>query len=244
MGLKNKIHLFKITFFKRNSKYSFNEMKKKKRVEDAIRMIKKFQWKYKNSIAFILVLLLTFLLVKTKLFRDFIQSLGNLGYLGSLIAGLLYAYSFTIAFSLSVFYFLGKFLDPFILALLGALGAVVSDYLLFRFVKQNLSEEIRFLLQDIKFIYFKSSVFFKIFPFSNLILSERFENIARKVYTSKTFKILTTLIGYAIIASPLPDEIGITFLGMVKHRREEFIFLTFFLNFIGIFSFLILTQNL
>lgn len=243
MNFKIKIPLSKTTFSKRNSKYSFKEMKNKRKIETTFKMLRKLQWRYKNSIALILVLLLTFFIVRSKLFKNFIQSLGNFGYIGSLIAGLFYAYSFTIAFSLSVFYFLGKFLDPFIVALFGAFGAVISDYLLFKFVKQNLSEEIRFLIQDIKSVYFKTSFFFKIFPFSNLILSERFENIARKVYASKTFKILTNLIGYAIIASPLPDEIGVTFLGIAKHRKEEFIFLTFFLNFIGILSFLLLTQN-
>ncbi|MEM5782126.1 MAG: hypothetical protein QXD43_02930 [Candidatus Aenigmatarchaeota archaeon] len=243
MSFKINISLPKNTFSKRNSKYSFNEMENKRKIETALRKLKKLRWRYKNSIALILVLLLTFLTVRTKIFKNFIQSLGKFGYVGSLIAGLLYAYSFTIAFSLSVFYFLGKFLDHFIVALFGALGAAVGDYLLFRFVKQNLSEEIRFLIQDIKSVYLKTSFFFKIFPFSNLILSENFENIVRKVYASRAFKILTNLIGYVIIASPLPDEIGVTLLGIVKHRKEEFIFLTFFLNFIGILSFLILSQN-
>ncbi|MEM7819113.1 MAG: hypothetical protein QW403_03155 [Candidatus Aenigmatarchaeota archaeon] len=228
----------------KKSKYSFEKSKSKRKLENAGKMLKKLRWRYKNSITLILVLLLSFLLAKTKKFQEFILSLGKFGYVGCFLAGIFYAYSFTITLSLFVFYFLGKILDPFIIALIGAIGAVASDYAIFKFVNQNLSKEIEFLVQDVKSIYFRSSFFFKIFPFSNLIFSEKFENLAKRVYTSKTFKILTNLIGYVIIASPLPDEIGVTLLGIVKHKKEEFIFLTFFLNFIGILSFLLLTQNL
>ncbi len=50
----------------------------------------------------------------------------------------------------------------------------------------------------------------------------------------KFFRWLTFLAGGLIIASPLPDELGISLLGFSKMKTSWFIPLSFAFNFIGI----------
>jgi|GEM_PF-220176 len=231
--------------FKNKRRYSFESSRRRKKVEDFIKFLRKVRWRYRNSIAFLLTLLSIYFIARTEFFRNFISGLGEFGYLGSFIAGLFYTFSFTIAASLILLYFLGKSLNLFLLALFASFGALLGDFVIFKFVRDNLSNEIKLLLEDVKnSIHFNNSFFFKTFPFSNMILSRTFQNFVEKIYSSKFFKFFFKIVGYIIIASPIPDEIGITFIGLTKTRKREFIPLVFILNFMGILSFLILTQKI
>ncbi len=56
----------------------------------------------------------------------------------------------------------------------------------------------------------------------------------RKIFHLRFFRWLTFLIGGLIIASPLPDELGLTLLGFSKAKTSLFLILSFTFNFIGI----------
>ena len=51
---------------------------------------------------------------------------------------------------------------------------------------------------------------------------------------SRYFRWLTLLVGGLIIASPIPDEVGLSLLGFSKMRTIWFLVLSFVFNFIGI----------
>lgn len=57
----------------------------------------------------------------------------------------------------------------------------------------------------------------------------------RGILSTKYFRWTLPVIGAIIIASPLPDELGVSLLGISKMKANHFILLSFVLNFIGIF---------
>ncbi|MEM4773134.1 MAG: hypothetical protein QW648_03970 [Nanoarchaeales archaeon] len=218
-------------------KYSFIDRKREKSIEKVIRKLKKLEWRYKNLILLLISIIFGIFLIKSKVIDNFAKEVGNLSYLGIFICGIFYAFSLSVAPSIAIFYSFGKVLNPFIIASIGALGSVIGDYLIFRFVKVNLKEEIKLIWEDInnKF-YFKDSIFYRIFPFSNLIFSFRFKLMMNKVYSSKIYNFLIKILAIIIIASPLPDEFGVTLLGLTNQETKSFILISYFCNFFGILS--------
>ncbi|MDP2934019.1 MAG: hypothetical protein Q8N81_07910, partial [bacterium] len=92
----------------------------------------------------------------------------------------------------------------------GGLGALIGDLIIFRFVKDRVSEHFYYLMRVSK--------------------SERLFSI----FKLKLFRWIIPFVGALIIASPLPDEIGVTMLGLSKMKNSYFILLSFLLNSAGI----------
>ena len=168
-------------------------------------------WKYRNLAILFFGITFSVFLSKYQPFHNFLLSLGELGYLGAFIAGLLFVISFTASTGAVILFVLAKRLSPIEMGLIAGLGAVVGNLIIFRFVKDNLVEEIK--------------------P-----LYERFGgNHINHVLHSKYFHWTLPVIGAIIIASPFPDEIGISLMGISKMKTYQFVIASFILNFIGIF---------
>jgi hypothetical protein len=121
-------------------------------------------------------------------------------------SGAMYSFSFTAGFSVLFFSKMDiaqQSLMP--LALIAALGGLLADLLIFKFVKNVLFEE---LGPKVKALIAKSS-------------DTKFE------------RIFYGCIGALIIASPFPDEIGLTFMGVSKIKFWELVVLTYILDVIG-----------
>lgn len=162
------------------------------------------------SLLFLGIILAIFL-SKSELFHSFLLHLGNLGYLGAFIAGILFVTSFTVATGAVILFTLAETLSPIEVALLAGFGAVVSDLVIFRFVKDDLVRELTPL-----YVHFGG-------------------NHLHHVLHSKYFHWTLPLIGAIIIASPFPDEIGVSLMGISKMKTYQFLILSFFLNAVGIF---------
>lgn len=207
-------------------KYSFETRQRERKVESVIKQLKKFHWKYRNLIFLIMSIAIAYFLFKSQYLIDAISELKHFGYIGALIAGMLFTYGLTTAPATAILYMLGKNLNPFLIAILGAGGAVVSDYLIFKFVKDKLMEEIKTLSEEISN---------RSRPFSNLILSEQFRvMIWKKISRSRVWKKIIPIIAGFIIASPLPDELGAALFGASKYEPKKFILYSYLLNFAGI----------
>ena len=143
------------------------------------------------------------------------SSFSQTGYLGMFLAGALYTYSFSGAFAFGMILFINSpeaNLNPVIAALIGGIGAGISDLIIIRFIQENLTEEIQNFLHE-KYIF---------------TLRSKLHN------RIKAF--LSRIIGLVMIASPLPDEIGLTFLSNLKNINKYQLFvLCTILNSIGIF---------
>jgi hypothetical protein len=118
--------------------------------------------------------------------------------------------TFTVAPAAAILFTFAETLDPFTVALLGASGAVIGDYLAFRFIKDRLLAELN--------------------PFLKMLHLYRPVNILHTKY----FAWLAPVVGAVVIASPLPDELGLTLLGLTKMPIGRFIAITYVMNFTGI----------
>lgn len=168
-------------------------------------------WKYKNLLIGFLGVIIAFLLSLYEPFISFLLELGSLGLVGAFLAGSLYTLSFTIPTSMLMLSILSQTISPVELALVGALGAVITDLTIFRFIRDDLVSELK--------------------P-----LYDRFGgDHVTHVFHSKYFHWTLPFIGALIIASPLPDEIGVTLLGISKMKTLEFIPISFAMNSVGIF---------
>ncbi len=135
---------------------------------------------------------------------------GNHVLLATFIGGMLFTSVLTTAPAMAVLGVLSVSLHPLLLALIGASGAVIGDYIIFAFVRDRVSDDIGYLIARTR-----SPRFFKLFH-------------------RKTFRWLAPFVGGLIIASPLPDELGLALLGLTRTRTRHFIVISFTFNFIGI----------
>lgn len=137
--------------------------------------------------------------------------------LGSFISGVFFTSAFTIAPASISLAEIAKNTSPFIVAFWGALGSVLGDMVIFLFVRDRFSEDLIEVLRISK---------------------------AKKVlhfFHKGFFRWLSPLLGAIIIASPLPDELGIALLGIAHLRVFTLAIISFVMSFIGILSIIFLS---
>lgn len=169
-------------------------------------------WKYKNLQLFALSLTFAFLLSLYEPFHQWLLGLGKLGYIGAFVAGILFVSTFTVATGIVILLVLAEKLSAIEIGIIAGLGAVIGDFAIFRFVKDGVASE----LLRIYHIFDKYHHF-------------------KRVLHSKYFSWFFPVIGAVIIASPLPDEIGVSLMGISRMKTYKFLILSFLLNAIGIF---------
>ncbi len=170
------------------------------------------KWKYKNlTIVFFSIILVLFI-SRIETFHSFLLNIGNFGYIGAFIAGILFVSMFTAATSALIIFILAETLSPIEIGLIAGLGAVLGDLLILSLIKDNLSNEIKDIYDHIDK-----------------------KNNLKKLFYSKYFNWMLPFIGAIIIASPFPDELGISLIGISKVSKFKFVFISYILNSIGIF---------
>ena len=194
--------------------------------EKTIRRIEKYQWKYRNIMLLVLSIFVAYYILRSEQVVSFIQGFGNLGYPAAFIAGLFFSYGITIAPATVALFNLGQTLNPFLIAQIGAIGTVISDYIIFKFVRDRLLDEIKTLSKEVRTLTK---------PVSSLFFWEEFRvRLWRAVSHSKVWQMMIPVIAGLIIASPLPDEIGVALFGAVKFDTKKFVVIAYLLNFVGI----------
>lgn len=168
----------------------------------------------------VLSILVAVVLAKTEILKTFLFATQNTEILGSFLSGMFFTSVFTTAPAIVVLAELAQDNSVIIVAFFGALGALLGDLIIFRFIKDYLAEDISYLLQ-------KSGY-------------EKFTEIFRR----KFFRWLLSFLGALVIASPLPDELGLAMLGLSKTRTKLFVLISFSFNFIGIFAIGLIAKSL
>lgn len=139
-----------------------------------------------------------------------------LGYVGhgtvyaSFVAGMFFTSVATTAPAIAVLGELSQDGNLLVVALVGALGAVVGDYILFSFVRDRIGRDAAFLLRG---------------PRAMRVLH---------VFKHRRFRRVLPIVGAFIIASPLPDELGLALLGLSKVSNRYFFVISYGMNFLGI----------
>lgn len=166
-----------------------------------------------------LSLIVFFLVADTPAAHVVIQHIGSYGYLGSVITGIFFVSTFTVVPASAVLFHLAEEYNPFLIAITAGFGSMLGDLILFRFVQDKLFAELAPLVKRIQ------------------------DRPVLVLFKSSYFAWLTPVLGAIIIASPLPDEVGIGMMGLSKISRWKFILLTFTLNTLGILAIVLLAQT-
>ncbi len=174
----------------------------------------KIRFKYPKIAAFILVIIMAYIIFKNLKVGDFLSNLGGLSSFGIFIAGTLYSFGFTSPFSAGFFLTLNT--EHILIAgILGGLGAMFSDLFIFKFVRFSFKNELM-LLKEEKII-------------------KKIRKIINKLIHKKVRSVLLVIIAGILIASPLPDETGVIILaGLTKIKEKFMAVIGFTLNTIGI----------
>lgn len=176
-------------------------------------------WQYKNTALLISGLFLFIYFIDSPAIQNTLKQIGSFGYLGAFFSGIFFVSVFTVAPASVVLYDLAENLNPLYIALAAGSGAVIGDYIIFRFLRDRVFEEL------------------------NPIYQKMGGSFLKKIFLSPFFAWLIPIAGALIIASPLPDEAGITLLGLSKVKNWHFILITFLLNSIGILLVIVLSKS-
>ncbi len=152
------------------------------------------------------------LILRTEWLHAYILHLNKLDYIGALLAGCFFVSTFTIAPASIVLFILAETMPLWVLALLAGLGAMIGDFTIFQFIKNDdLAKEM--------YVLFKQLGGKKL----------------RHLLHSKHFHWMLPVVGALIIISPLPDELGVSLMGISKLKTRYFLLLSFLLNTAGVF---------
>ncbi|MDP1695753.1 MAG: hypothetical protein Q8L29_02480 [archaeon] len=179
--------------------------------------------KYPKLTVFALTIILAYIIFKDPIVSDYLIKISaSSGYILIFLAGMLFSFGFTAPFAIGLF-IMSNPENIFFASILGGFGALIADLLIFNFIKFSFMDEFRKLEKEKTLLKLKNLV--------NHTLSHKI-----RLY------LLYVLAGF-IIASPLPDEIGVMMIaGLTKIKQFVFGIVSFLLNSIGIYLLIILSH--
>ncbi len=158
----------------------------------------------------ILSTLVAVLIVKTHLLSGIFAATSKNAYIGSFVSGIFFTSFFTIPLSTASFIEILRVHGLFSTAIIGAFGALLGDIILFNFAKNNIAKDLDLIC---KHTFGKKCVF---------------------VFKKGVLHYITPILGALIIASPLPDELGLAMMGISKIKLKTLIPISLCMNFLGI----------
>ena len=168
--------------------------------------------KYPKFLLLLITFLIAYLLFYERTNMPFHNFIISLGYAGTFIAGILFAYGFTAASATAILLILAKEQNIYLAGFIGGFGALVGNLIIFNFVRYSLDDEIKKLSKE------------KIVSYIN----HKTPNLIKRY-------LIPVLAGF-IIASPLPDEIGVSLLATSRTiSMKIFSVISYTLNTAGIF---------
>lgn len=162
------------------------------------------------AIIFISVLVAV-ILAKTGVLKNILISTNELGLFGGFLSGMFFTSVFTTPPAMVALGEIARIDGIIATAIVGAVGAVIGDLVIFRFIRDRFAEHLLELT-------------------GHKSLGKKLKALLKL----RHFRWFTFFLGGLIIASPLPDELGIGLLGFSKMKLRWFIPLSFSFNFIGI----------
>lgn len=171
--------------------------------------------KYPKLLLLFITFLIAYLLFYERAYPPFHDFIISIGYAGTFIAGISFAYGFTAAPATAILLLISKEQNLIAAGLIGGLGALVADLFIFSFIRISFADEIERISNE------------KIIKTFNSHLPSHIKRYLLPVFAG------------LIIASPLPDEIGVTMLAASKIISTKiFTIVSYILNTAGIFTIL------
>jgi heme/copper-type cytochrome/quinol oxidase subunit 4 len=136
---------------------------------------------------------------------------------GSFIAGMGFTSLFTLAPASIVLMEIANVSSPLVVALIGAAGAVLGDLFLFMFMRGSADGAM-------------------------MLLNAPLRRRVRYLLHHRLLHWVLPITGAIIIASPLPDELGLALMGFSRMRLALFVPISYVMNFLGILGITMLAQ--
>lgn len=173
--------------------------------------------KYPKFFLLLFTVLLAYFIFAERDLLGLTNLLSRSGYFGVFLAGFFFAYAFTAAPATAILLILAKEQNFLFTGLIAGLGALIADLLIFKFIRYSFKDEIK--------------------KFSREKIVKNFNHKIPKLI--KKYVILV-LAGF-IIASPLPDEIGVAlFAASTSVSTRLFSIFSYVMNTSGIFVILLI----
>ena len=184
----------------------------KKRHPESVKKARKiFSFKYSKLFLLIISIIIAYILFSHK---NLISYIPLTGYLTSLIGGFLVAFGFTAAFGIG-FLLNANPQNIFLAAVIGGIGGVISDLLIFKFIKFSFMDE-----------------------FNEIKNTHTIKIIRKIIHKNQSLLIrhyLLYIFAGIIIVSPLPDELGISMLaGLTTINTKTLAIVSFILHTLAI----------
>lgn len=166
---------------------------------------------------------LSYVLFRSNFFGEMAYVMNGGGYFSVFLAGLLLSYGFTAAFAIGFFVTLAPDVNIFLGALIAATGSALSDLCIFRFIRHSFMGELEKL---------KSTWWF-----------QHFIHLFHTHLSERVKKYVLWMIAGFLIASPLPDEFGVSLLsGFSNINPIAFAMIAFGCNLVGVFTIFVLAS--
>src|SRR3989338_4712794 len=174
----------------------------------------KMKFKYPKITLLVIFIALAYVLFKIPSISSWINNLEGLSYLGTFIGGMLYSFGFSAPFATGFFIAL-KPENILLAAILGGIGSLATDLIIFNFVKFSFKDEFNSL--------------------SKTKTLKSFNSFFDNHFSLKIKRGLLYFFAGILIASPLPDEAGVTILaGLTSIKQKTLAIISVILNTLGI----------
>ena len=177
--------------------------------------------KYPHLFFLIFAFIVTYFIFTGRGFPPFHNFLLSLGYFGTFLAGVFFTYGFTAAPATAILLILSNEQNIFFAGFIAGFGALIGDLIIFKFIRYSFADEIRKISQE-----------------------KAISHLNNKIPTLFKRYFVPVLAGF-IIASPLPDEIGVSLLAASRSISTKiFSILSYVLNTAGIFVILLIGSSI
>ena len=177
--------------------------------------------KYPKFLLLFITVIIAYIMFYGKAYPPLQNFLSSAGYLGTFISGIFFVYGFTAAPATVVLLMLAKGQNIFLAGLIGGLGALIGDLIIFKFMRVSFSKEVGMMFHE------------------KLVqkINNKIPHLFKKYF-------IPVFAGF-IIASPLPDEIGVALLAINQNiSMKIFTLVSYVLNTIGIYTILLIGINI
>ena len=162
----------------------------------------------------------TICLIQSDLIAVVVAHTTQFGIIGSFIEGFFFTSILTTPPAIVALFKSAAYVPAWELALVGGFGAVCGDLLVFRFVQSRLVEYIL-----------------------RVAFHQRLMRIGARIAAGPLWWV-SPLAGAVVIASPLPDEIGLLMMGLSHIRLYQFVPMAFLANATGIYLIALTAQHI
>lgn len=163
-----------------------------------------------KTLIFVVSLSLAWWLAGSEILSNLVKVILPLKLVAEFLAGIFYVSFLTAPISIAMLLVLADVNNPILTALLAGLGAAFGDLVIVKFFKEKLSKDVDLVTRELQ-----------LKKVNNLLIKWKLDFI-------------TPLLGAIIVASPLPDELGLMLLGASKLTYRQIAVLTYVLNTAGI----------